>query len=291
MLSSFLHSQNRDWLVVGSNGSIGSEILHSLELACAPEAAKPTLSCHHSHNDYGQAADRLLQDHSRGQPLRIVFCGGRGGFSLSDVSADEQQKAFEDFCRGLRNQHSLEKVVLISSLGAHCSEISSAYRRLVFTKEENVMDHLPGRNLILRLPSMYGWNRGGRRHHGLIGVLLRHLRLRRSTDIYARMETRRNYLSMNQLGPLLLRAGMGGICLDRLGIVNIQATLNLSIFDICTSFFRTTHLRPTVRLMEPSRVDAENHYPTLLNDANMMIHDRLDAWIKWQWHHPSRSFQ
>jgi len=125
--------------------------------------------------------------------------------------------------------------------------------------------------------------------HNRSGILVMHknLRERRSTDIYARMETRRNYLSMNQLATHLLRPQAEGYCLDRSGIVNVQAAISLSVFELCRRFFKSVHLLPLVRLREPSPIDAEDHHPSRLPDAKLIINDQVEEWIKWQWMRPS----
>jgi hypothetical protein len=291
MLSSYLQTATHDWLIVGSNGSIGSELTHGLRCFGGPGQDGPMDSHPHASEDYVSACLLLAHRHASDRPLRVVFSGGKGGFSLSEESCYQQERAFSEFCQRIEQVARLDKLILISSLGAHCSKLASAYLRLVLFKEKCQLQHLGPKSLILRLPSMYGWNRHERRHHGLIGVLYRHLRLRRTTDIYARMETRRNYLCMNQLSPLLLRAGIEGSVLERSGVINIQAAINLSIVDVCGSFLRATRQRPSLRLMTPSQVDAEHHYPTLLDGDKLIVNDHLDAWIKSQWLQPVRSFQ
>jgi hypothetical protein len=291
MLSTFLRSPTYDWLVVGSNGSIGSEITHGLSKSFGKDQISFVFQCAHPRHQFSEACQTLLRNHSMGGPLRVIFSAGRGGFSLDTESALQQRLEFEQFCRSLTSWRSLDRFVLISSLGAHCSQIQSPYQELIFAKEQSVLEHFGQQGLILRLPSMYGWNRHAQRYHGLIGILLRQLRQRLPANVYARMETRRNYLSVNGLVSTLISQSVQGPVLGRRGIVNIQAATNLSIFDVCASFFRATRHRPVLRLLRPLGVDAEHHFPSLVGDASVAINDSVEAWIKWQWRQSYRALQ
>jgi len=84
---------------------------------------------------------------------------------------------------------------------------------------------------------MCGYSYRARRFHGLVGIMLRNLRVRRSTGIYARLETCCNYLSIHRLAPLLVRQSSCGGGLDQTGILNVQSTVGWSILDVSTHFF------------------------------------------------------
>jgi hypothetical protein len=292
MLTTLVRHERHDWLIIGSNGAIGSEVTYVLANSSTDTTSACIQSKEYAHSSYTEASIDLVQRHNSRAPLRILYCGGKGGFSLNETSCAQQYQDFEYFCEAIKQTPRLEKVILISSLGVQCSSLESPYRSLMAKKENSIVRHLADKSLILRLPSIYGYNRHTRRHHGLIGVMHRNLRQRKSTDIYARMETRRNYLSISHLVPELLRSKPGGRCIDGRGIVNVQAAISLSVFDLCKCYFHSIHLRPCVRLKTPSPIDAEDHHPSRLTDAKLIINDQLCAWIKWQWMRhslPSRS--
>jgi hypothetical protein len=220
-------------------------------------------SGHHTHHDDREASDYcLLGEHSQRCPLRIVFSGGRGGFSPRDASAFGQQQQIEHFCRLLNNENSLEAVNLNSSPGAHCYEIVSADNTLMRTKEQSLLMHLRPQP-DSAVAQYVGWNRWGQRHLSLIGVRLRQLRLLRWTDIAARMKPCRNDLARNRLGPMLLRKGLDGRLLNRRDVINSAAKVNQSFLKFLLAFTAPTRLGPTTHLMKPSQVHAEHHDPTL----------------------------
>lgn len=283
MESTLLCSPSRDWLIVGSNGSIGSELTGAL-LSSIPGNDLLSAACRvHPHQAYPEHALALLRTRRGHRPLRLLFCGGKGGFSLTQENAARQHEVLRDFCHRLGQSEALEKFIFISSLGAHCSRLEGSYSHLIRSNEETVLGTFGNRSLVLRLPSIYGYNERSRRYHGLVGVMLRNMRIRRLTNIYARLETRRNYLSIHRLAPLLVRRHGAGGLLDRTGCLNIQATIGLSIFDVGTHFFRAIKQRPILKLARHSLLDEEHHYPVALAGAKFVVIDPIAEWVSLEW--------
>lgn len=195
------------------------------------------------------------------------FSAAGRGVSLSCESGAEEREAFGSFCEGLDHLDDLDNFIYVSSLGVHCSRIQSPYSSLIWEIEQVVRSALGRQSLILRFSSTYGYNQRKRRYHGLVGVIFRNLRIRCPTRIYARSETRRNYLSIHRLAPLLVRDKTGGGLLDEKGEVNIQSTVSLSVLDVCTHFFRAIEQRPILKLELHSALDREHHYPNALVGA------------------------
>ncbi len=283
METTLLSASGHDWLVVGSDGAIGSELTTALLLS-SPTPGVSAVRKGHPHDSYRETVtDVLRARRDSGRPLRLLFCGGKGGFSLSKESAEKQHEAFDLFCRDIGSSFDLEKFVFISSLGARCSQLVSHYSSLIEDNEQTVQNVFHGRSLILRLPSMYGYSFRARRFHGLVGIMLRNLRIRRPTGIYARLETRRNYLSIHRLAPLLVRQSSRGGALDQTGILNVQSTVGLSILDVCTHFFRAIKQRPILKLVRHSQLDEEHHYPSKLTDAKLCVIDPIGEWVSLHW--------
>lgn len=283
METTLLSGPSHDWLVVGSNGAIGSHLTSALLRSQYIDGCRPIDVRVHTHDSYLEASLDLALGRSTTQPLRLLFCAGRGGFSLPQASAEKQHQAFERFCDLLTLSVPIDKFILISSLGAQCSKLGTAYSHLVRNNERIVLAGFGGQSLILRLPSLYGFHERKRSYHGLIGIVLRNLKVRSPTGIYSRLETRRNYLSIRRLADLLVRDRPCGAFLEANGCLNVQSSIGLSIFDVCASFFRVVKQRPILKLMEHSLVDAEHHYPSLLHGAKLVINDSIDEWVKWQW--------
>jgi len=283
METTLLSGTERDWLVVGSNGAVGNELTQALLQSSCIYGSRPVNMRFHPRDNYAEASLDLVLNRSSCRPLRLLFCAGKGGFSLSEASAEQQYQAFYKFCRLLAPSVGLEKFVFVSSLGAQCSRLGAPYSQLVRSNEETVLANFGENGLILRLPSLYGYHEQAQRYHGLIGVILRNLKIRCPTGIYARLETRRNYLSIRRLAALLVRDRPGGALLEASGFLNIQSSVNLSVFDVCSSFFRTVRQRPILKLMKHSFVDAEHHYPAAIRGARVVINDPIGEWISRQW--------
>lgn len=283
METTLLQGPGHDWLVVGSNGAVGSELTRALLRSTYIDGSRPVDVRVHPRDSYAEVSHDLVLSRSSCQPLRLLFCAGKGGFSLSQASAEKQYKAFDKFCRLLNLSVGLDKFVFISSLGAQCSRAGSPYSQLVCSNEEIVLANFGERGLILRLPSLYGYHDRTQRYHGLIGVILRNLKIRCPTGIYARLETRRNYLSIRRLAALLVRDRPGGALLEANGCLNVQSSISLSVFDVCSSFFRAVKQRPILKLMQHSLVDAEHHYPGSIHGARVIVNDPIGEWVSWQW--------
>lgn len=283
MESTLLTGQEHSWLVVGSNGAVGSELTRALLRSSYVNGSQPVDVRVYPRDKYADANLDLALSRSSRNPLRLLFCAGKGGFSLSNASAEQQHQAFEQFCQMLASSVFVDKFIFVSSLGAHCSRLGSPYSHLVHNNEQILTSCFGGRSLILRLPSMYGYNNRKRSYHGVIGIILRNVKVRQPTGIYARLETRRNYLSIRRLANQLVRKHPSGTLLEANGCLNIQSSISLSMFDVCASFFRTVKQRPTLKLMQPSLVDAEHHYPGVVHGAKLILNDSIDEWVSWQW--------
>jgi hypothetical protein len=283
METTLLSGPGHAWLVVGSNGAIGSELTRALLRSSYFDSSRHLDVRLHPRVNYAQASIDMLLGLPCSNQLRLLFCAGKGGFSLAEASADQQYQAFEKFCQLLTRSVGLDKFVFVSSLGAHCSRLGAPYSQLIRSNEETVLTKFCDRSLILRMPSLYGYNDQANRYHGLIGVILQNLKICRPTGIYTRLETRRNYLSIRRLAAQLVRDQPGGALLEANGILNIQSSINLTVFDVCASIFRTAKQRPILKMIQHSPVDAEHHCPSALYGAKVIINDPISEWVSWQW--------
>ena len=85
------------------------------------------------------------------------------------------------------------------------------------------------------------------------------------------------------MAALLVRDRPGGALIEANGYLNIQSSINLSVFDVCSFFFRAVRQRPILKLMEHSLVDAEHHYPGAVHGARVIVNDPIGEWVSWQW--------
>lgn len=282
MQSALFNSATSHWLVVGSNGLIGSDIATALHRSSLLTASPPLLLNDYDPSQYVRANLEFLNGIPL-QGLRILFCAGRGGFSIGNEIAEHQIGQWQAFCQQLKDTRlPVEKIIFISSLGCACSELTCPYTHLVQAQEAFLLDTWNEQALIIRLPSMYGYNRSKMKYGGLIGVMMQNLKLRRSTSIYARMETRRNYLSSQRMASTLFAdANLHHLC--RQGILNIQASLSMTIYDVCSMMFQATRKRPCITLQKQRVIDSESHFPSTLKDAKLVINDNLKSWIRQEW--------
>jgi hypothetical protein len=242
----------------------------------------PVAAADYAPKDYIQENLSLLKA-VKGSEVRILFCAGRGGFSIGEEIALQQLSCLQQFCREIEEaRHLVRKYIFISSLGCACSEHRCPYTVLAHAQEEFLLEHWRKRALIMRLPSMYGYNRVKKKYSGLIGVMMNNLKTRKATTIYTRLETRRNYLSSQQMAASLFSDPCRHY-LDQSGIINLQAAVGLSAFDVSAAMFRAIRQRPSLRLSKHTLIDSESHYPSRLKDAKIIINDSLPAWIKTEW--------
>lgn len=282
MDSTLLRHDDHCWLVIGSNGLIGSEMASALSRCGRRASAMHQTTVTYRSGDYVNENLNLLDRHGD-QPLHIIFCAGKGGFSLSEKIAQLQHHHLQAFLQSVdRHYPSLRTMAIISSLGCACSGIASPYADLMRRNEEMVIGMFQQRSSILRLPSIYGYNNIKKIYGGLIGVMMRNLFTRKTTKIFAKLETRRNYLSAECVAGALC-SGRQPFLWSGQGIINIQAPMSLSVFDVCSAIFRAIKRRPLVNLVTCSPVDSESHYPSAVAGASMIVNDELNLWIRKEW--------
>lgn len=283
-MQSTLYAGDRfDWLVVGSNGLIGNEISAALRRSKLTSGLAPLAVETYASPAYGKHNLDLLAK-AQAKPIRIFFCAGKGGFSIGQDIATKQIDDLKEFSRALIEQGFLiDKFILISSLGCLCTRHQiNPYSRLNDAKESFVTSFWNDRSLIIRLPSMYGFNQCKKNYGGMIGVMINNLRQRRCTGVYGRLETRRNYLSSSQLSASLF-SDLHQHHLDQQGVLNVQAEFSVSIFDLCSLFFKLLKMRPAIKLMAAAAVDSESHYPFMVKGAKLILNDQLEHWIHQEW--------
>lgn len=139
METTLLSGPGHDWLVVGSNGAIGSKPVRALRRSSHIDRRRPWMCGFTATASYVKASLDLLPSRSGCNPLRLLFCAGKGGFSLADASAEKQYQAFDTFCRLLTRSVDLGKFVFVSSLGAQCSRTGAPYSQLICRNEESVL--------------------------------------------------------------------------------------------------------------------------------------------------------
>ena len=288
MESTLLLGRRHDWLVVGSNGAIGSEITQALRQSSQIKQIYASEVSTHSRTNYAKSVLSIIQERSHSRALRLIFCAGKGGFTLSQNLADQQEKEFAALYSSLIAMRSLEKMLYISSLGAHCSKIKSPYSSLIKRNEKGLLANLSIRSLIIRVPSLYGYNECSKSYHGLIGVLLSNLKTNSPTSIYSSLSTRRNYISARHLSRKLVSEHFEKIIHDSQDCINIQAPASLSVLDACSLITKITKRRPALKLMQASILDAEHHWPNIVSGAKVMVSDSIKEWIHFQWHRNPR---
>ena len=131
MRTSCIETQQGKLFIIGSNGLIGSWLEKELLREFKRETA--TQQWQYTSRDYAQVNTRLIEKCRRDS--EVVFCGGAGGFSITQESYKQQDEQFEYFCRNIGAMDKTEHFTCISSLGAIVSSHESPYKSLIKSRE------------------------------------------------------------------------------------------------------------------------------------------------------------
>ena len=275
MRTSCIETQQGKLFIVGSNGLIGSWLEKELLREFKSEAV--TQQWEYASRDYAEVNTRLIGGCRRGS--EVVFCGGAGGFSITQESYKQQEEEFEYFCRGIEVIDKLEHFTCISSLGAIVSSHESPYKSLIQSRERIVRNTVKSGYTIVRMPSLYGYNRITGQARGLIAVLLADSLSNKTSSLFGRLDTSRNYLSSEtsctSIARTIIRRPKG----LRRRTLNLMASKNYTIRELCSEVTRAVQRVPIIRLLEGQSVDCESHYPRKADGPKVELFDDVHGWL------------
>ena len=275
MRTSCIETRQGTVFIVGSNGLIGSWL--EKELLCELKTEATTHRWQYASRDYAEVNTSLIDTFKSSN--EVIFCGGAGGFSITQESQKHQEEDFESFCRSVGNIDKTKHFTCISSLGAIVSDHESPYKSLIQSREKISRDVFKGGYTVARIPSLYGYNRITGQARGLIAVLLADSLNNRVSSLFGRLDTSRNYLSLETSCASIARTiarRPKGLCKRTL---NLMASKNYTIRELCSEVTRAVQRVPMIRLLEGRSVDCESHYPRKADGTKVELFDDVHEWL------------
>ncbi len=276
MKTTFIEAQGVRLFVIGSNGLIGSwlekEILRKLRTRATVQ------SWEYQSKDYAELNPALLQRlEGRNE---VVFCGGSGGFSITEDACERQRKEFSRFCKSLAEEYIRpEYFTCISSLGAIVSTHSSPYKTLIREREKVLRSTFRGIHTTIRLPSLYGHNRITKEAKGIVAVLTDDSLNNKTSRIFGRLNTSRNYLSTKSCCSAISKLIILQPKNTRRATIDLMATKNYTIRELCSEVTRAFRKVPMIRLLDGQALDCESHYPRTADGVKLELPDDVHEWI------------
>ena len=276
MKTTCIEAQGVRLFVIGSNGLIGSrleqEILRELKTRVTVH------SWEYQSKDYAKLNPALL--HRFEGKNEVVFCGGSGGFSITRDACERQRKEFSRFCKSLAEKDIRpEYFTCISSLGAIVSTHNSPYKTLIKEREETLRSTFRDIHTTIRVPSLYGHNRITKEAKGLIAILTDDSLNNKTSRIFGRLGTSRNYLSAKSCCNSIAKTIILQPNETRKATMNFMATKNYTIRELCSELTRAFRKVPMIRLLDGQAVDCESHYPRTADGVRLELPDDVHGWI------------
>ena len=275
MRTSCIETQQGKLFIIGSNGLIGSWLEKELLREFKRETA--TQQWQYTSRDYAQVNTRLIERCRRDS--EVVFCGGAGGFSITQESYKQQDEQFEYFCRNIGAMDKTEHFTCISSLGAIVSSHESPYKSLIKSRERILRNTVKRGYTVVRMPSLYGYNRMTGQARGLIAVLLADSMNNKESSLFGRLNTSRNYLSSETSCASIARTIVRRPRILHERTINLMASKNYTIRELCSEVTRAIHRVPMIRLLEGQSVDYESHYPRKADGTKVELFDDVHGWL------------
>ena len=275
MRTSCIETQQGKLFIIGSNGLIGSWLEKELAREFKGEIA--TQHWQYASRDYAEANTRLIERYRRDS--EVVFCGGAGGFSITQESYKQQDEQFEYFCRGIEVIDKIEHFTCISSLGAIVSSHESPYKSLIQSRERILRNTVKSGYTVVRMPSLYGYNRMTGQARGLIAVLLADSMNNKESSLFGRLDTSRNYLSSETSCASIARTIIRRPKRLHERTISLMASKNYTIRELCSEVTRAVHRVPMIRLLEGRSVDCESHYPRKADGTKVELFDDVYGWL------------
>ena len=275
MRTSCIEACQRKLFIIGSNGLIGSWLEKELLREFNGEAA--IQQWQYASRDYAEVNTKLMAKCKCNS--EVVFCGGAGGFSITQESYKQQEEDFEYFCQGIGAIDKTEHFTCISSLGAIVSSHKSHYKSLIQSRERILRSTAKSGYTVVRIPSLYGFNRITGQARGLIAVLLADSLNNKESSLFGRLDTSRNYLSSETSCASIARTIIRRPKRMQERTINLMASKNYTIRELCSEVTRAVQRVPMFRLLEGQSVDCESHYPRKADGTKVELFDDVHGWL------------
>lgn len=278
MRSTVVSSQNSKFLIVGSNGFIGSQLTSALRMKIRGTELR-TAEYMYSSNDFVRANMHSLE--SDGNISSIVFCGGVGGFRLSAKSASLQESQYKHFIQECSKVSSIRHFYMLSSLGAAASRMPSAYKDLCMCKEQATASLRGAKGISIRLPSIYGYDPISGVYKGLPGAIAYGLARNKTISIYGELNTTRNYISVQSASEALLSiitSSRKSAAARRL--INVANRHNMSIHQILKTVSLSLRRTPQIQIVDTRVLDVESHDPSMVDGFIDYVYSDLNHWSR-----------
>lgn len=278
---SFVFSTDNDFFVIiGSNGLIGNKILENFERRKEHfDIFKKEVK------NYDLIFESIISflDHKKTRKydrFYLIFCAGKGGFSLDLENADIQSIRFENFVKRIYQENIVNmKFFLISSLGCYLSKIDSPYKKLMKSNEKFIL--LFKESYILRLPSIWGFNKKNKEPKGLIGNLIFSIKNLNESRIFGDLNTSRNYISADKIGINLFLFLQKKEFPSR--IYNFSNQNNHSINDIILLIKKITKKNVFFKIYPGKSEDKESYIIPTNSDVNIKVKESINEEIYKLW--------
>ena len=278
MESIALKSQATNYLIIGSNGFIGSRLASTLQEQMRASGFKAKEYIYSSSNYANANLATLASDRNAST---VVFCGGIGGFRLSAESALSQEAQYEYFVRECSRFSSIKRFFLLSSLGAAASRMPSPYKDLCMCKEQATTSSMGAKGVSIRLPSIYGYDPFSGIHKGLPGVIAYGLMTNQVIKVYGELNTTRNYISIQSaseaLSSIITRDGKGS---KASGLINLANSYNMTVHQILNIIGASLRGSPRLQLVQTRALDVESHDPSVVDGSIDYINSDLRHWSR-----------
>lgn len=273
--------------VIGSNGLVGSNIIDAASRRGLLEQNSWQLRDFRYERNSAVESNNLICKQLQGNKNVVISCYGPKGFNLDDSELSAAHDCFKEMCQMLQShERNISGHIMISSLGARMSQIVNPYSTLVLRNEQYSQHCLPGKNRIIRLPSIFGENNENGRLSGLLGVMLSNTLRGKTTSIYGGLLTRRNYLESGTCGSLILEVALhsrryrAGSIASQSRIIELSANRNFTTLELINRISHSVKKAPIITMLSSSDVNHEDHVFSIDKRAyTIKLESGIDQWL------------
>ena len=279
----FINLKNKQtYIIVGSNGLIGSSLVNSFHLRHKFNYKKFLVKQIDNYYNLSSLIINNINYFNRDKENKysIIYCAGNGGFSLDIKSANLQIDYLKNFIDSIYNSVKSEiSFFLLSSLGCYSSQIDTPYKKLTLANEEKVLSY-PNSH-ILRLPSIWGIKKYPSQPKGLIATLLMSLRECKKTRIFGDMNTLRNYISSNQIGDNIFLLLSNNKSFEN--EYNFFNNFNYTVFDLINIIKKLTKKNVFFEINRGNAAQTENFNLFPKNKNDLIVSEDINSEILKVW--------
>jgi hypothetical protein len=296
MLVTYFSDGKQSWIIVGSNGFVGSAITNCLYKNISHELKISAAKNFCNYDEIDKIVLWIAEIVTTETVCQFVFAFGKGGFHLLERECLQLHQSFRQLIDDISAKLSSGRLVYVyylSSLGACLSRLDSPYKHLIAKNEEYLEFSKSINSVAFRLPSLWGFKQSDEscsqmKAYGILANLLLAAKNNTPATIFGGAYTTRLYMSIDtvaiEIVSYLIRDSTHlSLSNNSFEHISIAPVRSYSIAELILLVRRVTRKKLMIKFAEGIDIHVESHYISSINGSTFTALENIQIEVQRIW--------